>query len=101
MENRDAEVAIGVDVGVDDILCEKSEGGRGIWIVARESHLGLHGASVRPPFSLQRMMLKKTHLQVRSMPDTVGVDDPKSELPAKQVGFVGLVGACQQLSVPW
>lgn len=69
VEDRNAEVAINVDVGVADASGEEAEGGWLIRVVGRETHFGF---------------------EISTMPNAVGVDDPKAKLPAEKVGFVGL-----------
>jgi hypothetical protein len=69
VKNGNAEIAVWVNVGVADILSQEFESRRLVWVIVRELHLGL---------------------EVGAMPDAVGVDNPETEFPAKDVRIVGL-----------
>lgn len=64
MKNRDAEVPVGVDIGVVNDRTLEPKGGRGIRVLIREGHLSLKVATVE---------------------DTIGVDNHQGELPAEDV----------------
>ncbi|KAI6757694.1 hypothetical protein HG531_003519 [Fusarium graminearum] len=73
VEDRDAESAVGVNVGVADALCQEFERRRLVWVIVRELHLGL---------------------EIGTVPGAVGVDDPEADFPAKEVRLVGLEWNC-------
>lgn len=68
MEDGNAEFSVGVDVGVEEGPVEL-EGGRGVWVVGGEVHLGF---------------------EVAAVVERVGVYDDESDVPIEDVIVVEL-----------
>lgn len=102
MEDRDTELPVGIDVGVEDGP-QKTELGWRVGVVVGEDHLGLGqvsmGSKPRQGHFLGLLRRGPTNLEITTVEGTVWIDHHQGKLPAENVGLVGLYSLVS--FVPW